>query len=285
MASLRRSGSLRGWRSLTSTSSSKEPATGCSHRRTTWTLTLSSARAGRCRRSPGTWDMTARRSGPTCPASALPGNGHRPRAPLIRSGRSWTTCASAWLMTRTCGRWCCSTRRSGWGSTGPTRRSPRACAGIGSGRTASRVRPRPAATTRCSSTRRVRRCSGTGSSCPTRRPGGTPGRTRTCWSGRCRPRAGGVACWLRPSSTRIWSRACTRSPAGSADCRRSGGSTGWRRSPARTPAGSPPRSLRSRSTTRCRWRCVRRGTATARAWWRRRTTARRSAGGAPWATT
>ncbi len=111
-----------------------------------------------------------------------------------------------------------------------------------------------------------------------------PGRMRTCWSGRWRPRVAGGRCWQSPSSTPTWSRACTR-------C--------WSaRRAAEGLAVRPDGDGRQPDTGRItatfaavakhyavRWRSARRGTATARAWWRRRTTAPRSAGGAPWPTT
>ena len=106
------------------------------------------------------------------------------------------------------------------------------------------------------------------------------GPTRICWSARWRIRAGGGRCWRSPRTSRTWSQALD------AVVRRLGGDTqGWRFDRMATVchpcAGrSPRRSPRSRSTTGCRWRSARRGTATARAWWRRPTTRPRNAGGA-----
>ena len=74
----------------------------------------------------------------------------------------------------------------------------------------------------------------------------------------------------------------TRNSAGS---RAAGASTGWPRSAPRRPGPSRRRSPRPRSTTRSGSISARRGTATARVWWRRPTTPPRSAGGAPSPTT
>ena len=128
------------------------------------------------------------------------------------------------------------------------------CADTGCGRPASRTRHRLAGTRRSSTTRRVRKPSGAG---PSRR-------TRRC---------------------RSWSRATTRCHSAWVAWPRPGGSTGWPRSRARIPAALRRPSRRSRSSTPCTWRCVPRGTATARAPRRRPTTPPRSAGGGPSRTT
>ena len=125
-------------------------------------------RGCRCRRSPGISAGTGRRSGPTCQGIVLRGNANRPGR--TRSRRSPPTARPGWWRIRICGPPPCSTRCSGWGSTGRIRRSPGRCGPGGCGRRVSRAARRRAARSRSSTTRPAPRPNGTGSSCPTRPP-------------------------------------------------------------------------------------------------------------------
>ena len=145
---------------------------------------------------------------------------------------------------------------------------PRSSATGSCARTANRARRATAARTSTSSTRPVRRCSGTGSSSTTRRGAPRP----TCSSARCRARAGSGAGSPSAMTRRISWSGSTRSCAAWAAPPGGGGSIGWPRSSTRTPAGCSVRSRRWPSTTASVSIRARRGTATARAWSRRRST-------------
>ena len=178
---------------------------------------------GRCRRSPGTWGGTARRSGRTCRGSGSRGSGS-PAGPdrfapfgsycRIRFGDDphlWATTlfdevadlgyegaypSFTRALRRRGLRPRCDDVRGGGGAGGV--RGHRSSGGRGD----------PVGLGRAARTRRRR---------------GGRGRTRTCWSGRCRTRARGAGCSRSRRSSRTWSRRCT------AVCARLGGVTRrWR---------------------------------------------------------
>ena len=114
---------LRSWR--------RTPG-GCSHRRTTWRSTRWLRGAGRCRRSPGTPAVTARRSRSTWPAAA----GGAASGRRVAWSRSASTSRRGSPTTRTWTRRCCIASSSTRGSIGRTRRWCASCAGWSCGRCA-----------------------------------------------------------------------------------------------------------------------------------------------------
>ena len=167
-----------------------------------WKRTRCASRAGRSRRSPGIWAVTARPSAPICTGERVPGGAPASRR-RTRSSRSLEYCRQRlaedphlWASTlfdelvglgyrglvsvvhpRRCGR-------------GGLRPHCEPCAGLeGPGRA------------RSSTIRPGRRPSGTGWSCPTRPRAGVSGRRRICWSGRWRTRGGGGRCWPSPRTS------------------------------------------------------------------------------------
>ena len=127
---------------------------------------------------------------------------------------------------------------------------PGAAATCGCGRTASRARPRPAATIAIIAHPPGEETQFDWLELPDPPAGrGVRGALRICWSGRCRTRAGGGRCWPSRRTSRTWSRRWTRSCAGWAGRPGGGASTGWPRSATRPAARSPRRSPRWPSTT------------------------------------